>query len=781
MATFYPQWNPSAYYITNNVVSYLSVLYQAQQNSHNIVPVGNPTFWSVYTPPSASAVGPTGAVQYTDGLGAFQGVSGLFFDGVGSLSTNNVNLTDINGEPFVTALNVITTWSEYPAIETIKCKDGSFPAVGIDSAQYLSLVSSTAAPTTLTTDGTDLYWSGTQLGYASGGGGNATGPTGSIQYSDGSGGFLGNTGLQYDGVASLYNTSAANYINFANAGDFTFAGGNRLSIQGTNNVQVASQTANVFIDSVGGDGVYVGNNGGVSTLFTNKIAPLSKVTGISGQFLGVAGSGNIEWQAVPAGPTGPPGPTGPAGANGQSSSYFNYRADNAAIPTTGHISWSNFASQISSTYIRVSHINQNGDDIDIFLNLVQQGNTLIIQDANVSANFQTWLVSGTPIPNTGSGYVQYPVTLTSSGGSTNFANSHQIILATITPGPAGPTGPPGPMDAGLQSRLQIVPTLSGQLISAVSYTGPTGVGSPSSWVPDAGSALPLTGGTLDGWRNFKQVGTSGTSTKVSWFPYNPYFGASLPYTVNPSPTILKKDLQSVWAIITTKNRISTQGQIFFNIFTYDVANPPTTPLNTFTNRFDYVIGTYPTMYGTGVTTSQTLNGGFRYLICAVDSPKIVQQTTANRTVTLLLNDLVSGRTYTIGTVGTGVNWVAMGAAVATVGCVFVYNGVAATGTLGVATEEVSTSILVGNLQTPTQTTFLRDPYDIHTDIPHVQFNAVVGASNTPQPADIANVAVSAICISSTSGTVTPTLDWTVEKIGFSANNGAVNYEYTLTY
>jgi len=121
-------------------------------------------------------------------------------------------------------------------------------------------------------------------------------------------------------------------------------------------------------------------------------------TGYTGQ------QGNPGNPGEPGG-IGPTGPTGPNGINGQSSSYFNYQADNGATPSTGHISWSNFPLQINSTYIRVSHINQNGDDIDIFLNLVQQGSTLIIQDANVSANYQTWLVSGTPIPNTGSGYV----------------------------------------------------------------------------------------------------------------------------------------------------------------------------------------------------------------------------------------------------------------------------------------------------------------------------------------------------------------------------------------
>ena len=72
---------------------------------------------------------------------------------------------------------------------------------------------------------------------------------------------------------------------------------------------------------------------------------------------------------------------------------------------------------------------------------------MIIQDADVSASFQRWLVSGTPIPNTGSNFVQYPVTLSSSGGSTNFSNNHRLILGTIVPGPQGATGATGPTGA----------------------------------------------------------------------------------------------------------------------------------------------------------------------------------------------------------------------------------------------------------------------------------------------------------------------------------------------
>jgi hypothetical protein len=352
--------------------------------------------------------------------------------------------------------------------------------------------------------------------------------------------------------------------------------------------------------------------------------------------------------------------------------------------------------------------------------------------------------------------------------------------ATGNTGPTGATGVTGPMDAGLQNRLQIVPTLSGQDSNSVIYGDfPGGVYPPSSWIEGTtgSSAQPLVGGTNFGWRNFKQVGVTGPATQVQWSPYNPYFGQSLPYTTNPLPTILKKDLSSLWAVITTQNRINVQGTIFFNIYTYDITAPP--GANTYTNRFDYSIAIYPTMYGGGATTQQSLAGGFRYLICAVDSPKTTQQTLATLNA-FTPGVLVIGRKYTILTVGT-VNWLLIGAAVAVIGCVFIYNGVPVTGTTGTVTEEVTTSILIGNLQTPQQITFWRDPYDIYTDIPHVPFNSVTGAQNAPQPADISNIAISKIVIGTTSGALgCPTLDWTVEACGYSSIVAGVNKKYILT-
>jgi hypothetical protein len=161
-------------------------------------------------------------------------------------------------------------------------------------------------------------------------------------------------------------------------------------------------------------------------------------TGVTGSFGDTGSQGFTGSQGY----TGIQGPTGSQGIPGGSSSFYNYQADNGTTPGSGHITWSNFATQIASTYIRVNHIDQNGDDIDIFLNLIQQGNKLIIQDQDQSNNYQTWLVNGTPIPNTGVGWAQFPIALISSSGSANFTNNQQIIFAVISSVP-GATGAQG--------------------------------------------------------------------------------------------------------------------------------------------------------------------------------------------------------------------------------------------------------------------------------------------------------------------------------------------------
>ena len=372
------------------------------------------------------------------------------------------------------------------------------------------------------------------------------------------------------------------------------------------------------------------------------------------------------------------------------------------------------------------------------------------------------------------------------------SNSYGLDNQVLSCGPGGyvlwvdtPTGPTGPqgnegnqgnqglqgdtgatggfvLDAGMANRLQIV---SAGTVSSSNITFPSPYGKPSSWIPDSNTLSPGNGNP--GWRIQKEVGTSGASTQAQWYMYNPYYGQSVPYTVNPSPTILKKDLKALWAVITTVNKINTQGNFFFNIYTYDISNPPA---GTYNKRYDYSIYNYPTKWGGPTTVSATLAGGYRYLVCAVDTPKDSPQTTATVNATAL----VAGTRYTILTLGT-TNWTTAGAPVSTIGCVFTATG-PTTGT-GTATYEVNTSILLGNGVSATQTTFLRDPYDIHTDLSHITLNAVANATPGTVGTSFENLPISAIAFGTTSSLITPTLDMTVEKLGYTTASGS--YEYTL--
>ena len=146
------------------------------------------------------------------------------------------------------------------------------------------------------------------------------------------------------------------------------------------------------------------------------------------------------------GPTGATGPTGPTGADGQSSTYYDYIAKTGTTsgsPGDTFLIWNN-ATQTSATQINIDHINADGVDVDIFVDLLKPSDIVIIQDRTNSANYQKWQVSSaiTIVPND---YVQVPVTLlTSAGtGTTGFANNTALIVAIVSAGVVGPTGPIG--------------------------------------------------------------------------------------------------------------------------------------------------------------------------------------------------------------------------------------------------------------------------------------------------------------------------------------------------
>lgn len=121
--------------------------------------------------------------------------------------------------------------------------------------------------------------------------------------------------------------------------------------------------------------------------------------------------------------------------NSFSNNVWEYRAKTSAqsgYPADGYILWDN-ANQVSSTSIIVAHITYDDFDVERMLGFILQGQEILIQDKDESANYQVWLVSGTPTvtnPNTSTAYYTYPVTLQSSGGTgtTGLPNNSQIIL-----------------------------------------------------------------------------------------------------------------------------------------------------------------------------------------------------------------------------------------------------------------------------------------------------------------------------------------------------------------
>jgi hypothetical protein len=168
---------------------------------------------------------------------------------------------------------------------------------------------------------------------------------------------------------------------------------------------------------------------------------------------------------------------------------FLYQANTGSTsgyPGDGFIIWNNIV-QTSATQINVSHLTDNNEDIDVFLALLQQTEQILIQDQSVSANYQTWTISGTPTninPGASNSYWTYPVTLTGSGGTgtSGFANNLPLLLALVNgiSGPTGPIGPTGPTGATGPTG----PT------GATGPTGPTGATGPTGPTGPTGAIGP---------------------------------------------------------------------------------------------------------------------------------------------------------------------------------------------------------------------------------------------------------------------------------------------------
>jgi len=156
-------------------------------------------------------------------------------------------------------------------------------------------------------------------------------------------------------------------------------------------------------------------------------------TGAAGTNASVTNSGTTS--AAVFNFTIPRGDTGAAGASGGSSTAWRYKAKTNATsgyPTNGHLLWNN-ATQNAATEILVSHLDDEGTDVELLLSFFLEGQKIFIQNRDDSSQNQVWEISGTPTvtnPNTSTAYYTFPVTLISSAGG-EFNNNHSILFGSI--------------------------------------------------------------------------------------------------------------------------------------------------------------------------------------------------------------------------------------------------------------------------------------------------------------------------------------------------------------
>ena len=148
-------------------------------------------------------------------------------------------------------------------------------------------------------------------------------------------------------------------------------------------------------------------------------------------------------------------------------------------PGAGFMIWDN-ATQASATQLTFDHLTDQNVDIDLFLGLLQVGDTVTVQAQTDSSKYQTWTVSSaiTVVPND---YVQVPVTLVTSNWS--FSNNDLLLVAMVLKGEQGATGPTG---------------ATGPEGAASTVTGPTGADGatgPTGATGAEGAASTVTGPT----------------------------------------------------------------------------------------------------------------------------------------------------------------------------------------------------------------------------------------------------------------------------------------------
>jgi hypothetical protein len=164
----------------------------------------------------------------------------------------------------------------------------------------------------------------------------------------------------------------------------------------------------------------------------------SGTSGVAGSS-GTSGSNGTNGSSGTSGSNGSSGTSGTNGTSGISNSFFNYQAKTNSTtgdPGSGHIIWNN-ATQTGATQINVSDIDQQSNNLDVFLSQLKSGSRITLQDKSIQGNYQVWDI-GISTDNTI--YWSFPVTLVSA--THQFSNNDDLLFI-ITTTPSGTSGTSG--------------------------------------------------------------------------------------------------------------------------------------------------------------------------------------------------------------------------------------------------------------------------------------------------------------------------------------------------
>lgn len=112
--------------------------------------------------------------------------------------------------------------------------------------------------------------------------------------------------------------------------------------------------------------------------------------------------------------------------------YGPWRIDNGATPSSGDISFEDFADQENTAYLRVHETNRDGNTATNILMSLQAGAKIAISERDDTNVFNSWTVSGSPTD--GGVYIQIPVTSPADNFNTSFSNNENVTFWILSNG-----------------------------------------------------------------------------------------------------------------------------------------------------------------------------------------------------------------------------------------------------------------------------------------------------------------------------------------------------------